>query len=350
MRRRTAVVVASAVLLLTSRAALADDVVLLKGGGRLRGTVIEETKKDVRIKLLDGTVRELKPEEVERIDYEGQAAPAVSGAPSAAAPAASEPGAPSPLAPPTPPPAVIAPSNDGHLIIKADEPGAVYIDDAQRGVIPLDVPRLPQGTHEVKVVFDGGGSWSRDVSVMPDQTTELTAAPSAAGKAFHFRRGIHFGGTIGPSVTVGKLQGVALRLSPFVNFGLSPAIDIRVGPVLGLGNEDGGHGDPGFAFHLGIAGSFRLNLGSLYTLWIGVEGGVYDMPGVSYNESTGSYDGEAVPYVMGTFSPLTFRFGSHREFEAGYAIGALAYKRSDSHDPKAAAQNMLEFTYLVPWL
>ena len=51
---------------------------------------------------------------------------------------------------------------------------------------------------------------------------------------------------------------------------------------------------------------------------------------------------------MGDISPLTFRFGPRREFEAGYVFGALAHKRGDSHDPKPGIKNIVEFTYLLP--
>jgi hypothetical protein len=70
-----------------------DDVVWLGNGGRLRGVVIENDPAHVvRMRLADGSVRELQPAEIARIEY----------APVAAAPAPAAPLAPA-AAEPTPP-------------------------------------------------------------------------------------------------------------------------------------------------------------------------------------------------------------------------------------------------------
>jgi hypothetical protein len=83
-----------------ARAADDDDLVLLVNGGRLRGVVIEEDpQKGVRIKLVDGQIRSLKPSEVREVQYHGASAPAAA----AAAPAATF--APSPAPTPAPAPA-----------------------------------------------------------------------------------------------------------------------------------------------------------------------------------------------------------------------------------------------------
>jgi hypothetical protein len=82
-----------------ARAADDDDLVMLVNGGRLRGVVIEEDpQKGVRIKLMDGQIRSLKPSEVREVQYHGAAAPALAAGPPAAT------FAPVPAPAPTPPP------------------------------------------------------------------------------------------------------------------------------------------------------------------------------------------------------------------------------------------------------
>ncbi len=55
----------------------ADDIVMLTNGGRLRGVVIEEDPRKgvLRIRLLDGSVRSLPPDEVREVLYHGQPNP-----------------------------------------------------------------------------------------------------------------------------------------------------------------------------------------------------------------------------------------------------------------------------------
>lgn len=61
---------------LASTPALADTV-FLKDGGRVRGVVMEEVPgKGVRVKLLDGTVREVASKDVDRVAYDGEVEPA----------------------------------------------------------------------------------------------------------------------------------------------------------------------------------------------------------------------------------------------------------------------------------
>src|ERR1700710_1298319 len=106
-RLGTAAVVGAAGLL-SSGAALADDTdtVFLASGGRVRGKVMEEDPKTgVSIKLLDGTVRTLKPPEVKQVVYAGAAAPVVVAAPVVAPP-------PVVMAPAAPPPGVLPAMQD----------------------------------------------------------------------------------------------------------------------------------------------------------------------------------------------------------------------------------------------
>jgi hypothetical protein len=75
------------------------DTLLMTNGGRMRGTVMEEDpQKGTSIKLLDGTVKRLKPGEVKEVMYGGQEPGAAAVPPIA------------PLPPPPPPSAVQAPA------------------------------------------------------------------------------------------------------------------------------------------------------------------------------------------------------------------------------------------------
>jgi len=114
------VLVPAALAALMALAAPELDTVMLKDGGRLRGTVVEETRSGLTIELTDGRVERLLPGQVSRVVYGdgaigilgGEAAPTV--APAAPAPPAPPVAAPAPpaIAPaapgasaPTPPPA-----------------------------------------------------------------------------------------------------------------------------------------------------------------------------------------------------------------------------------------------------
>jgi hypothetical protein len=86
----------------TERGASAPlDTVFLKNGGRVRGTVIEEEpERGVRLKLADGTLRSIKPSEVDHVTYADAAAPSPPPAApvtTAPLPVASAPVAPTPL-------------------------------------------------------------------------------------------------------------------------------------------------------------------------------------------------------------------------------------------------------------
>jgi hypothetical protein len=75
----------------TARAQEASDTVFLANGGRVRGTVMVESPTEVTVRLIDGTVRKLKPAEVSRVEYAGAKAPAPPPAAPVAAAAAPPP-------------------------------------------------------------------------------------------------------------------------------------------------------------------------------------------------------------------------------------------------------------------
>ncbi len=50
-------------------AAPQNDTIHTPGGGRIVGTVVEEGPQGITVRLLDGTIRQLRRSEVDRIDY-----------------------------------------------------------------------------------------------------------------------------------------------------------------------------------------------------------------------------------------------------------------------------------------
>ena len=73
----------------------------------------------------------------------------------------------------TPPP---PPTNYGRIIVTSQPQGAkVYLDNAQRGMTPLNLDRVATGQHQIKLVMAGYQDWSNYVSVSPSRTTTVSA-------------------------------------------------------------------------------------------------------------------------------------------------------------------------------
>jgi len=71
----------------------------------------------------------------------------------------------------TPPPA-----NFGRVIITSQPQGAkVYLDNAYKGVTPLNLDRVTPGQHHVRLVIAGYQEWSNNVSFSPSRTTTVSA-------------------------------------------------------------------------------------------------------------------------------------------------------------------------------
>jgi hypothetical protein len=325
-------------VLLAPTNAYADDIVFLKGGGRVRGTVIEEDPKaGVRIKLADGSFRTVTHAQVDRVEY---------------APAEAPP--PVPVVPAPAAAAVVAPTSlGGRLVVTGTAPGNVFLDRGQVGRTPLDLPAVPAGFHRVTVEFDGGGNTTKLVTVIANQTTEVAVERSASAGVFAYRSGVHLGVTADGLAYAGDLKGIGGGVMPFVNFGLSPGIDLRLGAMLNASNNGRKNEDAtgGSAWSFGGSATLRVNLGSFYTMSIGGRFGYMHVKTDELSEqpsSDGTFvltpvaDVRAAAFVAGEVSPLTFRFGPHREIEAGYdaVVGAIPGK---TH---AFLDNELQLTYL----
>jgi hypothetical protein len=75
---------------------------------------------------------------------------------------------------------------------------------------------------------------------------------------------------------------------PFINLAVAPIVDVRLGVVLaaaGGNNEDEGNG---FSFGFGGVADVRFNLGSTYTLMVGVAGGAFFFPSANCTFTNGT--------------------------------------------------------------
>ena len=72
----------------------------------------------------------------------------------------------------TPPP---PPVNYGRIIVTSQPQGAkVYLDNAYKGVTPLNLDRVNSGQHHIKLAMTGYQDWSNYISVPPSQTRTVS--------------------------------------------------------------------------------------------------------------------------------------------------------------------------------
>jgi len=72
----------------------------------------------------------------------------------------------------TPPP---TPVNYGRIIVTSQPQGAkVYLDNAYKGVTPLNLDRVNSGQHHIKLAMTGYQDWSNYISVSPSQTMTVS--------------------------------------------------------------------------------------------------------------------------------------------------------------------------------
>lgn len=232
------------------------------------------------------------------------------------------PSAPAPPAP-TPQPDVIP--STGTIIVTADQPGRVLVDDREVGRVdgePFRARGVAPGQHEVTVVFDSGGKSEQDVFAVVDHEVAAHLTVSKARSLFAHRKGTHFGVKAGAQYHYNTvvdaddgISGGGVNLAFLTNFGVAPAVDLRAGAELTLGGAEGA-----FSFMLGIPLELQLNLGSVYSMRFGVAGGL------ALTTALRSGDTVAMPFVGPQGSFATFRFGSKRELElAAEGGGAFAF-------------------------
>ena len=232
----------------------------------------------------------------------------------------------------------------GKVNVEAPAPATVFIDDGQVGRTPLHLDNVPYGRHRIRVTFDEGGSWSQRVTIFSGADVALKAEFPAMTRAFEDRRGLHFGATGEYFFGVANVSAMGARITPYVNFGVSPVVELRLGVPLMIasGVSDGSRfGYDEFsqlALSAGVEGTVRLNLAPFYTITFGATGGLWLWAGTftvdCYYYQTSNCSTSDPPWVstaVGTgyllleISPITIRFGAHHEFEVSYtaALGVV---------------------------
>lgn len=301
----------------------ADDIVFLKSGGRARGLVIEsDPATGTRIKLHDGTVRVFEAAAVDHVTYGDTRAAATP--PSAAKPApnpplrqpsGTQPSAASDARQPRP----VAESlsynpMQGALRIESSEPGRVFIEGGEYGSTPLVVPNLTAGQHRVTIRFHAGDSDARIVNVRGGTETLVSFETTSSLRAFNSHQGWHFGlGVEGGFTMFDENDGapeihLVLRANHAVSRQLEMHADARLGAFGAQIFTDYSSytttGTPGLL----LGGDAQLNLGSVYTMSIGVDVGA--LIGVG-------------PVAGAHLSPIGLRLGSERAVLLALQAGVM---------------------------
>jgi hypothetical protein len=203
-----------------SRAALAqvaDDTVFLKSGGRIRGTVmVEDPSSGVRVKLSDGTVREVPAADVARVEY-------ASDAHSAAPPAAPAPALTAPGAAPVAPAAADATTEDDSGRRIAFELGGIL------------GPAFGQTTGFRASAFAGlqvplGERWLVGARVGTLAYFYSTSARTDGYSTSHGSEPSYY--LVGQNAASGQLAGALL--TGLVGYSLSPSLFVRAGAIAGF--------------------------------------------------------------------------------------------------------------------
>jgi hypothetical protein len=197
-------------------------------------------------------------------------------------------------------------SSQGALRIVSTEPGEVFIEGGEYGSTPLTVHNLSAGTHRVTIRFHAGDSDARQVYVRGGTETLVSFETTGSLRAYRAHEGWRFGlGLEGGFSMVGDKAAPDVRLLVRANYAVSRIIELRADARLGMfgaylafeyaygGKYYDGSGTPG----LMLSGDLQLNLGSVYTMSIGVDVGA--LIGVG-------------PIAGGHISPIGFRLGSKR--------------------------------------
>jgi hypothetical protein len=321
--------------LLHAASALADggDVVLLKNGGRVRGAiVIEDPVTGVRVRLADGTVRNVAAADVQSVIYEGQAESA-SPPPVVAPP------------PVAPPPVVVAPPPvvPGFIHVETEAPATVSVDGNVVGKAPVDVRDVPPGDHTVRADFDGEGPRSVEILVQPGLLTKVTLPRDDYYRAFDSHQGLHFGVVADTSVVAYDVSGIGTALGggsagALAQYGVSPAVDLRGAVFLGAAGGAFSIGS------LGAAADLGFNVVASSVMSVGLRGGL--------SVVGGSNGATLAPFVGPELSLVGFRFGAQRQLSVALSNRLLfSFITDDSrHIAKSetlvSVETAVSFAYL----
>jgi len=213
---------------------------------------------------------------------------------------------------------VYLPVLTGGLHIAADVPGKVAVEGQDKGALPIDMTELNPGTYRVRVELQDGTIDQRDVEVAAGRMTRIFVDRSPDRVSWLARQGAHLAFEGGVGLLVGKKgswTGAQGGAGVFLNLGIAPVVELRTG----LRFQYGSLGALNSVTLLEIPVSFRINLGTMYTIALGTTVGKRwtngDSEPVLYSE-TGLFFGPEL-------SLLTFRFGKKREFEVAAVQGMI---------------------------
>jgi hypothetical protein len=237
-----------------------------------------------------------------------------------------------------------APAALGVLDVSSSAPAIISVDGAEVGRAPVHVADLPPGAHLVRARFDAGGESARKVRVQPSAPATLVMEPPASAA----RHGMHLaiaasGGAVGLENHLGA--GIAPELD--VNYGMSTHLDLRVGGRLILGQTD-----RGTIVAAGVPASARFNLGSTFSLGLGVFAGLRTSPAhqvQNYNSSTSTYS-YSRPQEVGILAgpeafPAILHLGAQRQLELALDFGWL-FNVASTHNAYGIVHFGLNATYL----
>jgi hypothetical protein len=200
-------------------------------------------------------------------------------------------------------------------------PGKVFVDGKEAGQSPARVS-ASAGPHKVRAELENGDVVERMAFVNAGGATLSVVPATPAICRPVARRGLSMGvgGGAGPltpwviDTQAGKATAsglVAFHGSFLVNYGAHRVVDLRTGLDALVSVHP--HGTIGF---VGVPAQVRLNLGSTYTLGVGVAAGL------AFTAGDLSYKAFA---VGPTLSPLGFRFGARGQWELSLFDARVAY-------------------------
>jgi hypothetical protein len=224
------------------------------------------------------------------------------------------------------------------------------------GKAPADVKAAAVGRHRVRVDFDDGGSREKVVLVQAGETSKVTLDQTEGQLAFVSHKGLHFGfaGELnvplifnhsGAGDTAANVGAGAAFL---INYGISQGVDFR---ATAFADATGGN----FPFlPIGVSAGFRFNLGSTYTMGLGLRGGVCVISGASgpvNNYGSAASGSGAAPFFGPELSLIGFRFGERRQYSIELAgrFGFYFFSGDSSGFSTAedlSVESAISFSYL----
>jgi TolB-like protein len=229
----------------------------------------------------------------------------------------------------------------GEIYIAADGPGKVTVDGQYKGSLPLDLTNQVPGTYRIRVELDDGTTDERDIEVGAGQIARVHIGSSPDAVAAVARKGSHFGFEIGGGPWLlggggtnspGKFFGSG---GGFLNLGLNPTVDFRVGLRLQIWSVG----------LLAFPVSFRFNIGSVYSITLGANMGYR---WAHYFDGSSSFSERGL-FLGPEISLLNFRFGRKGQFEVA-AVQGLAWPMTtnlgDGHKGVIVLYNTFAFSML----